>query len=232
MKKLNILYVQKSTCIRAIKQALALQDLANVYLVTSNPPENTYEIKPDMFRKVYRIGSSAFDTAQLTAIINRLIRFDNIDLIHCHNEPDMPTILASKNKHNIPVVHDTHDAVSIIMKDLAVSSQVQSKFENIEKQAGLVSAARICVSQNQLEYLQDKHHLPMSNNLIVPNCLTQKWAAQTSLPKKSKKGEIHIVYVGGLVYHDKSHPYYLVDVAKNISDQQIHLHIYSCNLNF
>ena len=228
--KLNVLYVQKHTCIRAIKQGISLKAKGhNVHLICLKDAEDTYKIDQNpIFDTITKLPSERFMSHRLVPAIDSLISLQDIDVIHCHNEPDAPTLYAINNKYGIPVVHDTHDSVSMILEDRGASPIIMKKFKEVERRANEGSNGRIYVSQEQLNYTKRLYpKMSMENNLIVPNCFLDAWKTKIPRQKLSEKdGEIHIVYVGGVVMHDKSHPYYIYEVVQKIVKQGIHVHIY------
>ncbi len=204
---LNILFVQEAPCIRNYKMATALRSrghnvslaftkalLSQVYKGLS---DNVYNecIKLNNYRQLWDISR-------------------NYDIIHCHNEPDELTVSALAGE--APVVHDTHDLISL----RANGDKNLSYFEGIANRG---ANGRIYSTPFQLEEARKLYGINGSS-IVYYNYASNNDLPLTSLQKLSDQdGQVHIVYEGGIGgngHRDFS------SLFKELSDSGIHIHIY------
>lgn len=179
---LNILFVQEAPCIRNYKMACALRkrghrvSLAYTKALLSQMypglPDDTYSecIRVRNNLHLWEISS-------------------DYDLVHCHNEPDIPTVVALAG--DAPVIHDTHDLISL----RAHGDQNLAFFEGIANRG---AAGRVYVSPYLLTEVKTLYKVT-GPSLVFGNYVSQPDLPQTYHPKLSAEdGMVHLVYEGGI----------------------------------
>lgn len=204
---LNILFVQEAPCIRNYKMATALRS------------------------RGHRV-SLAYIKAQLSVmyeglsddVYNECIRLESIrhmweiskhyDIVHCHNEPDNYTVAALAG--DTPVVHDTHDLVSL----RANGNDSLSYFEGVANRG---AAGRVYTTPYQLKEAKRLYGVE-GPSLVLYNYISAPDLPKKFLPKLSVQDEqVHIVYeggIGGTSFRDFS------SLFIELANQGIHIHIY------
>jgi 2-polyprenyl-3-methyl-5-hydroxy-6-metoxy-1,4-benzoquinol methylase len=139
--------------------------------------------------------------------------------VHCHNEPDVLTVAALAG--DAPVVHDTHDLISL----RANNDANLSYFEGIANRG---AAGRVYTTSYQMEEAS-KLYGTNGPSLVFCNYVSEADLPKKFLPKLSEQdGKIHIVYeggIGGKGHRDFSSQF--VDLA----NRGFHVHIYPTGYN-
>jgi tetratricopeptide (TPR) repeat protein len=181
-RPLNILFVQEAPCIRNYKMACALRKRGHrVSLAyTKALLSQMYPGLPD----------DSYD--ECIQIRNNLHLWDissNYELIHCHNEPDLPTVVALAG--DAPVIHDTHDLISL----RANGDQNLAFFEGLANRG---ASGRVYVSPYLLTEVQNLYKVK-GPSLVFGNYVSQPDLPETYQPKLSAEdGKVHLVYEGGI----------------------------------
>lgn len=206
-RPLNILFVQEAPCIRNYKMATALRSRGHrVSLAYIKAPLSVmYEgLSDDVYNECIRLES-----------IRHMWEISkNYDIVHCHNEPDNYTVAALAG--DTPVVHDTHDLVSL----RANGNDSLSYFEGVANRG---AAGRVYTTPYQLEEAKRLYGVE-GPSLVLYNYVSAPDLPKKFLPKLSDQdGQVHIVYeggIGGTSFRDFS------SLFIELANQGIHIHIY------
>ncbi|MCP4265269.1 MAG: methyltransferase domain-containing protein [Candidatus Brocadiaceae bacterium] len=204
---LNILFVQEAPCIRNYKMATALRSRGhNVSLAYTKALLS--QVYKGLNDNVYNECIKLNNYRQLWDISN------NYDIVHCHNEPDELTVSALVGE--TPVVHDTHDLISL----RANGDKNLSYFEGIANRG---ANGRIYSTPFQLEEAKKLYGINGSS-IVYYNYASKNDLPLTFLQKLSDQdGQVHIVYEGGIGGNEHRD---FSTLFKALSDNGIHIHIY------
>lgn len=206
-KPLNILFVQEAPCIRNYKMTTALRSSghrvclaytkASLSQMYKGLSDNVYNecIQVKNFRELWDLSG-------------------NYDILHCHNEPDTLTVAALAG--DAPVVHDTHDLISL----RAHGDQNLSYFEGVANRG---ADGRVYTTSYQLEEAKKLYGVE-EPTLVFHNYVSEGDLPEKLLPKLSDRdAQVHLVYeggIGGSFHRDFSSLF--IELAK----RNIHIHIY------
>lgn len=206
-RTLNILFVQESPCIRNYKMAVALRargHQVSLAYTTARLSQMYPGLDDGVYNQCIQIGHNR----QLWDLCG------DYDVVHCHNEPDMLTVVALGGK--TPVVHDTHDLISLR----------QPGDKNIEFFEGLANRAaqgRVYTTPYQRETAAALHGVA-GPGLVLYNYVSQGDLPSHYLSKLSEKdGQTHVVYEGGIggnTHRD------FKELFWELAEQGLRLHIY------
>lgn len=205
-KILNILFVQETPCIRNYKMAKALRSRGHRISLayTGSPLSQVYkDLSDDVYTECFQIR----DYCHLWDISK------DYDILHCHNEPDVLTVAALAG--NAPVIHDTHDLISLRENDNANLTY----FEGIANRA---ASGRIYSTPYQMEEAKKLY------GVNGPSLIFYNYASESDLPKETipkcseKDGNIHIVYEGGISSGHRD----FMTLFHGLSAYGINIHIY------
>ncbi|MBN1827856.1 MAG: glycosyltransferase [Deltaproteobacteria bacterium] len=206
-QSLKILFVQEAPCIRNYKMATALRARGHsVTLAYTKAPLS--KMYPGLSDDVYSACIKLKDYRHLWDISR------HYDIIHCHNEPDTLTVAALACQR--PVVHDTHDLISLRANgDLNLSF-----FEGIANRG---ASGRVYTTPYQMEEARRLYGIE-GPSLVMYNYVSRGDLPDEYLPKLSDRdGGIHIVYEGGI--GGNSHRNF-IDLFTTLADHGVHIHIY------
>lgn len=206
-RPLNILFLQDSPCIRNYKYADALHRRG--HKVTLAYIDHRLSERYNLDEGVYE------DVVHVTDFKSFWNFAESFDLIHSHNEPDLYTVLAIGS--TVPVIHDTHDLISLRPETRTYRTQV------LESLANTLSVGRITVSPFLLQQLDDRYGA--SYETVIYNYALPDEAQCEPFEKLSRvDNKVHIVYQGGLVlghsYRDPS------ELFISLSKHNYQIHIY------
>jgi len=107
----NVLFVQRQPCIRALKYAegsrAAHRDIRLSFAYQNSTLNELYGHGDECFAEWFRLGPEP------AASLQEIVATREIDVIHCHNGPDTLTNLCiDLFRDQIPIVHDVHDLMS------------------------------------------------------------------------------------------------------------------------
>jgi glycosyltransferase involved in cell wall biosynthesis len=118
-----------------------------------------------------------------------------------------------------PVVHDTHDLISL----RANGNPNLSYFEGMANRG---AGGRVYVSEFQRDMASQLYGVDLRSSIVVHNYVARHMIPVEPLPKISQEdGEIHIVYQGGLG-NARIHHRYFLPLFREIASKGIHVHIY------
>ncbi len=141
---------------------------------------------------------------------------EGYDLIHSHNEPD--TLTVSAQRARIPVIHDTHDLISLRYNH-------EPSIVLYERLANTRSTACIYSTQYQRDEAA-RLYGPQ-----VPTEVLYNFASRADVPSKplkklsAKDGKVHVVYEGG-VSEKKYHHRDFTDIFLEVATGNVILHIH------
>lgn len=204
---LNILFVQEAPCIRNYKMAVALRSIGHSVSLayTKALLSQMYPGLPDdTYNECIRVRNNQ----HLWEISG------DYDLVHCHNEPDIPTVIAMAG--DAPVIHDTHDLISL-------RENGDANLAFFEGLANRGAQGRVYSTKYQRDEAKNLYGVK-GPSLVFSNYISLNDAPSTSLPKRSEQdGCTHIVYEGGI--GGNAHRNFL-ELFSNLSQAGIHIHIY------
>ncbi len=204
---LHILFFQQTPCIRNYKMAQALGGLGHkVTLAYIN--KKLSEQYPGLSDDVYH------SCIRLNRLQDLWEAGGDYDLIHCHNEPDKPTVAALAG--DTPVIHDTHDLVSLRNPD----NELVGFFEGVANRG---ARGRIYTTPYQKREAQILYDI-QGPSLVFHNYASAQDLPATYHPKLSEQdGELHFVYEGGIsMTRHRDFKETFVEIAA----RGAHLHIY------
>jgi len=151
-------------------------------------------------------------------------------IIHSHNAPDFLTISAIDMVHDTPVIHDTHDALTMRKMGYYLGDDEDriQQYAEEEKIANEESDGRLYVTEGVGEYIRKRYAVNPRPDLVFRNYVSEDMMPQHLTDKLSDKdGEIHIVYAGTITSQIEGHHYDLREIFKEIAEQGFHIHIYA-----
>ena len=132
-------------------------------------------------RTLYGYGEEYFDNVSrrkgqsLASFVSKAIDEARPDIIHSHNAPDYLAIAANKVSRNIPVVHDTHEVLSLHHSGYFSSDNEESlsRYALEEKAANEGSEAHVYASHGIRRYIQGRYQVNMDTDLVFLNYVTK-----------------------------------------------------------
>lgn len=205
------MFIQDIPCIRTKKVAkvLASKGIQTDLLYLSAHPSQLYRDYDIPYKNIYRIG----DLHKTVEFINK----SDYDVLYSSNEPDYLTVLfLSTNK---PVVHDTHDMMSLRGK----LSNEQIVLEYI---ANTMASGNIYTHELVRDIALNRFPIEGKPILVIENYVEKSMIPQQRKQKLSvNDGEIHCVYEGGLA-SVPGHHRFLEEYFLKIARERVHIHIY------
>lgn len=227
---MNILFLQEQPCIRALKYAQGLKkyskELRLFFGFCGKTLSELYGHGDELFCEWIKLNRLPEEA------IPDIIKELRIDLIHSHNAPDDLTVASIHSMGNgFPIIHDIHDLISIRNSPYDDGiDRIVSDHQHIcqqEKTAIEQSRGIIAVSEEIISIIHQKYNLDLRKVLVFPNFASQDMIPNSLRPKLSEKdGETHIVYEGHLDKDNGGGHYDLLDIFREIAEQEIHIHIY------
>jgi len=220
--------LQPQPCVRALKYAYALRKAlgGDVSLCMGHIHSTLTEL--------YGHGDEFFDGSvklaqgSLDENVGELVRRFSPDIIHSHNAPDLLTISATRVVADIPIIHDTHEALSLRQTGYYVRDGPEeiAKYGDYEKAANERSDGRIYVSEGVRDHIQGRCSTNPDKDLVFHNYVCESIFPQCVRRKRSAiDGSTHIVYIGTLSDQQGDH-YNLLEIFREIADKGMHIHIY------
>jgi len=208
----RILFIEPQPCIRALKLAYGLKWLLGeeISLVFGHQGKTLTEF--------YGYGDEFFDEFVLLSkeepekSISELVKRYNPDIIHSHNAPDYLTLAALNSVKGTPIIHDTHDALTMRKTpyNLTDGEDRVNQYAVEEKVANEKSQGRIYITKGVRDYLRNLYSLDSGSEIIFNNYVPKAIIPQ-KLEKKlsSTDGETHIVYAGTITIPAPTGPRFL-----------------------
>jgi glycosyltransferase involved in cell wall biosynthesis len=223
------LFLQRQPCIRTLKYAIGLRNVfgnkISVSLAhTGHNLTALYGYGEEYFENVLRKSGGT-----VNSFASRAVKETRPNIIHSHNAPDYLTIAATKVAKGIPVIHDTHEALSAHHSGYFSSDSMRtlSRYACEEKAANELSNARIYATDGIRTYLQRRYHINRDNDLVFPNYVSRHYVPRSFSKKLSETDQqVHIAYIGSITSLIKASHYYLLDIFKEIARHKLHIHIH------
>jgi len=211
-KKLNVLFVHTDPCVRAEKEAYALKQCGHsVHLMCEG-----INFQPNM----KNIASSVSYYSGLDELGELLRKHDGFDVVHCHNEPNEPTVVALDNVQ-CPVVYDCHDYRGLRQK-------LEGQEALTEKRCFEDTHAVIHVSEGMLAAAAERYSSKFA--MVLPSYPLIQESVHIG---GQKLPGIHVAYVGGL--RDKGSGFYeyrnYYPFFQALVEAGIHVHAYPADMN-
>lgn len=209
---LDILFIHIDPCIRAEKEAYALTRRGHrVHLFCQG-----LNFQPNMRDLVTSLENySSLD--ELGALLRERTGFD---VIHCHNEPNEPTVVALDNS-DLPVIYDCHDFRGL-------RQALEGEEAETERRCFEETAAVIHVSQGMAEVAAGRY--TSRKTMVLPS-----YPILTSAPAErlEKLDGNHVVYLGGLRDRGSGHYEYrnYLPFFERLAEAGIHVHAYPADQN-
>jgi glycosyltransferase involved in cell wall biosynthesis len=225
----RLLFLQPQPCIRTLKYAKALKDVLGSKISISLAHTG------QELGALYGYGEEYFDNVAIrkgeshASFVSKAIEETSPDIIHSHNAPDYLTITAKKVSRGIPVVHDTHEVLSLHHSGFFSSDNEESlsRYAIEEKAANEGSDARVYASHGIRGYIQRRYQVDTDNDLVFRNYVSRSYLPRFPGKKLSENdGEIHIVYVGCITSLLRESHYYLLEIFKEVARHKLHIHIH------
>lgn len=225
----RLLFLQPQPCIRTLKYAKALKHVlgSKIWISLAHMGQD--------LSALYGYGEEYFDNISrkkgesLASFASKAIDEARPDIIHSHNAPDCLTIAAHGVNGNIPVVHDTHEVLSLHHSGYFSSDNEESlsRYASEEKAANERSDGRVYASHGICKYIQRRYQVDTDNDLVFRNYVSRRYLPVSSEKKLSESdGEIHIAYVGCVTSLLKESHYYLLDIFQELARHKLHIHIH------
>jgi len=226
----RILFLEPQPCIRALKLAYGLKWLLNkeISLVFGHQGKTLTEF--------YGYGDEFFDEFVLLSkdnpekSISELVKRYKPDIIHSHNAPDFLTMAALNSVKDTPIIHDTHDAITMRKTPYSLTDGEDrvKQYAIEERIANEESHGRIYITKGVQDYLRGQYSVDSESEIIFNNYVPKDIIPQQLETKlSSTDGETHIVYAGTISSQTEGHHYDLRGIFKEIADHQFHIHIYA-----
>lgn len=154
MGNIKVLVLSYHSCIRVIKEAVALlrntQGIDFMFMQTRVAQKELRNTLPNM---------TYYDSPEMLAA--KLRGFKGvIDIVHCHNEPDWMAPIVKEVLPDVPLIYDVHDLAT--MRDYAMPELVE-----LEKDAMKAADAYVFVSRGYEREARAFHDIPASKPSIV-----------------------------------------------------------------
>ena len=203
---MKVLFLTYYTCIRAIKEMIALQKAGvNVFLLQTGNKNIEFNT---MFGWTMFYNAYEPDTLRY-----QLSRITGVDVIHCHNEPSWIVSIAKECCPDIPVIFDTHD----------LFTARDGKPNQDERQAFQDCDAVVTPSKGYKQHIIDFYGLQKPIEVIYSYCNENFYFDRYR--DKNPQQFPGIVYEGGITNKPDSYRYY-VDVVRNSISRGIPFNIY------
>jgi hypothetical protein len=224
---MNLLFLRPQPAIRSIKYALAFRaSKANIncfHAYTGKTLTALYGYGDELFQQMTPLRQS-----HLTQDLRQLVASYDIDLIHSQNAPDVLTRVAVTTIHDIPIIHENQDVISMRQTPYHPNADIPRQLRD-ERIANKECAARIHVSDPLRAYIQQQYG--PKPEITFPNYVSTQFNPTSFQSKLSAKdGEIHIVYEGTLASYDGDH-YDFREIFRSIAEHHIHIHMYDAHHN-
>jgi glycosyltransferase involved in cell wall biosynthesis len=226
---LRLLFLQPQPCIRTLKYAKALK-----HVLGSKVAISLAHTGHDL-SALYGYGEEYFDNISrkkiesLNSFVSKAINETQPNIIHSHNAPDHLTTAATKASESVPVIHDTHEVLSVHHSGYFSwdNKKSLSRYAWEEKAANERSDARIYATDGIRRYIQHRYQVNEDKDLVFLNYVSLDYLPKSFKKKLSDRdGQTHIAYVGSITSLLKQSHYYLLDIFREIASHKLHIHIH------
>lgn len=204
LTNLKIVFVHWNPCVRVYKIAAALARKGyHIDLICGK-----LTAQPKLSEVVQNIYYYDEDYDKL----EKIFRDNTWDLIHCHNEPNRPAVVALENSHGAPVIFDCHDFSGL-------RATLDKEQAEIERRCFEETQGVIHVSKGMLHVAAERYD--SARAMVLPSYPLLESFERKHLPKLPGN---HMVYEGGLMdagivpYEYRNyHPYFEMLAQAGIS---------------
>lgn len=225
---MRLLFLQPQPCIRALKLAKGLkgalgEDVSLVFGYLDRTLTELYGYGDEFFDEFVKLSNPQKS-------ISELAKRYKPDIIHSHNAPDFLTVSAINAVDDIPVIHDTHDALTMRkMGYYAGDDEARiQEYADEEKIANEESDSRLYVTEGVGDYIRKRYTVDPESDIVFRNYVSEDMMPRDLTDKLSDKdGKIHIVYAGTITSQIEGHHYDLREIFREIAEQGFHIHIYA-----
>jgi len=227
---MRLLFLQPQPCIRALKLAKGLkwalkEDVSLVFGYLDRTLTELYGYGDEFFDEFVKLNRE-----DLQKSISELVERYKPDIIHSHNAPDFLTVSAINAVDNIPIIHDTHDALTMRKMGYYAGDDEgrMREYADEEKKANEESTGRLYVTEGVGDHIRKRYNLDKDSDLVYRNYVSEDMMPKVLTDKLSDKdGEIHIVYAGTITSQMEGHHYDLRGIFREIAEHGFHIHIYA-----
>lgn len=229
---MRLLFLQPQPCIRALKLAKGLkgalgEDVSLVFGYLDRTLTDLYGYGDEFFDEFVKLSREDPEKG-----ISELAERYKPDIIHSHNAPDFLTVSAINAVDDIPIIHDTHDALTMRKMGYYVGDDEEriKEYAEEEKIANEESDGRLYVTEGVGDYIRKRYTVDSESELVFRNYVSEDMMPWDLTDKFSDKdGEIHIVYAGTITSQIAGHHYDLRGIFREIAEQGFHIHIYAAS---
>lgn len=227
---MRLLFLEPQPCIRALKLAKGLkgalgEDVSLVFGYLDRTLTELYGYGDEFFDEFVKLSREDPEKG-----ISELAERYKPDIIHSHNAPDFLTVSAINAVDDIPIIHDTHDVMTMRKMGYYVGDDEDriQKYAEEEKIANEESDGRLYVTEGVGDYIRKHYSVNPRPELVFRNYVSEDMMPWNLTDKFSDKdGEIHIVYAGTITSQMEGHHYDLRGIFREIAEQGFHIHIYA-----
>ncbi len=216
----SILFVQDSSpCIRTIKYATALQSRGYlIHLLHRNKtPDEAYGYGNSSFASITRLPGHHFGEIKK---IREIIKQQEIEIIHYHNQPDRLGARLIQGRPGVPVIYDQHDFMSF-KHHISGRAKKNERICN-ERADGAVYITRSYKNEVARYYslvenaICFANYFPASSALEPKDCLSKLSASD---------GRRHVVYLGRISERTFDHRN-IIKALTGLSAEGFFIHLY------
>jgi len=227
---MRLLFLQPQPCIRALKLAKGLkgalgEDVSLVFGYLDRTLTDLYGYGDEFFDEFVKLSREDPEKS-----ISELTERYKPAIIHSHNAPDFLTVSAINAVDNIPIIHDTHDALTMRKMGYYAGDdeyRIQEYAEE-EKIANEESDGRLYVTEGVGDHIRKRYTVDPKSDLVFRNYVSENMMSWDLTDKLSDKDRaIHIVYAGTITSQIEGHHYDLRGIFREIAEQGFHIHIYA-----
>jgi hypothetical protein len=230
---MRVLFLEHQPCIRALKYVQGFKnkfgdEIEVFFAYLGRTLTEFYGYGDELFNEFVKLDQKTPEKD-----IKETVRDYEIDLIHSHNAPDFLTESAIKSAVNMPIIHDSHDVLSLRKTRYGIGSVEPEDLKTLETERFVneESDGRIYATEGLSHYVKQNYNVDPSRDLVFPNYLPRSYIPTRLKPKLSEQdGQTHIVYEGTVDSRVSGTHYDLMSVFEDIAKHKLHIHIYvSCH---
>jgi len=227
---MRILFLEPQPCIRALKIAKGLKwalgdDISIVFGYLDRTLTELYGYGDELFDEFVKLNREDPEKS-----ISELAERIKPHIIHSHNAPDFLTVSAINAVEDIPIIHDTHDAITMRKMGYYAGDDKDriKEYAEEEKIANEESDGRVYVTEGVRDYIRKRYNVNPESDLVFHNYVSEDLIPQELTEKLSYEDrETHIVYAGTITSKIEGHHYDLRGIFTEIAEQGFHIHIYA-----
>jgi len=208
--------IQPFPCTRNIKTSKILRaNGVEVVCLHNQGPIPTFVREQGYYDKIVKFGNER----QLA----KKIKEEKIDIVHCHNFPDVFPTVVKLRVPNVPIIHDVHDMTT------AYFVPDNNRLDFLEELAVKNSDGLVYVSDMMQDCFKEKYPdlFSQKKHMVIPNLvLKSDVPSPEELGKRfsDTDGKMRMVYQGGISTKSKHRNY--LPMWKNITNKGTEVHFY------